>query len=228
MSQLSIVIPLKKDSSHGDIELQYCLRSVQRHVYNLKNVVIVSDYLSAWLNPSSVVHIRKTDGLSKQENLKAKILAACDDERVSDPFLFTNDDIFLTANIGLDFPYYYSGCLSDVREKGSDPLRKQLKALGRTDKWFDSHFPILYYKEGFKEAMAAFAPDVIIKSAYCNYHTIDGEQMKDLKINSRLTKERITEEINGRPCFSIGDYGITKAMREVWQELYPNKSIYEL
>lgn len=228
---MTVVIPiLKNGSKSSDTELVYCLRSIHKHATGVKNIVIVG-HLPPVINPNTVIHIPFTDKPEgfKQQNIRGKILAAFNHPDVTETIFFTNDDIFLTQDTRLsDFQPYYGGLLTEVAEKGARPLIKQLKALGKEIKHFDIHCPILYNKDRFCEAMEKFTSDCIIKSAYSNYHDTDGVFLKDLKINSNLRIDRIREEIKGRPCFSIGNYGLTHSMRQVLNDLYPNGSEWEV
>jgi hypothetical protein len=52
--------------------------------------------------------------------------------------------------------------------------------------------------------------------------------MKDLKINTSLSYERIKAEIQDRWIFSYGDYGLNPPMKRLLEELFPEPSKYEL
>lgn len=222
-----VLIPiLKGGSKHSDLELRYCLRSIEKHLKGYGEIIIVG-HLPDFVRDVKHIPFKDRSYLThKQSNIRNKILAGFE---VSESLLFFNDDHFLLEDVEADkFPYYWSGDLKRVAEKGAKPLIKQLRAQNKPLKHFDGHFPILYQKEAFKEAVNAFTEDVIIKSSYCNYHQIEGVYLKDLKINSRLRLERIREEIAGRPVFSIGDHGLDGHMKQVLGELYPEPSKYEI
>ena len=228
--ELSIVIPLGTGSTRHNIELKYALRSIEKNIKGVKNIIIVGERPS--FLSDEVIHLPLNDCGRKQLSIKRKIEAAINDNRCTDTFLTTNDDIFQLKKQRIDtYPYYYSGELTTVREKGARQTENRLKQLGKGIRQFDIHFPILYTKEGFKEAMSAFDwpnDDHLIKSSYANYHSVKGTEIKDLKISSHLNYHRIKQEIEGRPCFSIGDYCDWPELLKVLNELYPKKSIYEL
>lgn len=230
MSTVSVVIPLGSGSRNQNIELKYALRSIEKNLKGVENIIIVGEKPS--FLSEEIIHIPLKDVGRKQLSIKRKIEAAIKDPRCTDTFLFSNDDIFFLQNIRADkFPWYYSGDLKDVSEKGAKPLLKRLKALSLPTKQFDIHFPCLYEKQGFKEAMAAFDwinEDYVIKSLYANYHKIKGREAKDLKISSKLTYQRIKQEIEGRVCYSVGDHCDWYEMKKVLQELYPEPGKYEL
>jgi hypothetical protein len=228
--ELSVVIPLGTGSTRQNIELKYALRSIEKNLKGVKNIIIVGERPS--FLSDEIIHIPLKDCGRKQLSIKRKIEAAIKDERCTDTFLFMNDDHFQLKKQRIDtYPYYYSGELTTVREKGARHTENRLKELNKPIKMFDIHFPILYTKEGFMEAMSAFDwpnEDHLIKSSYANYHEIKGTEIKDLKISTHLNYFRIKQEIEGRPCYSIGDYCDFNEMLKVWNELFPNASKYEL
>jgi hypothetical protein len=230
MNELSVVIPLGSGSTRQNIELKYALRSIEKNLKGVKNIIIVGEKPS--FLSDEIIHIPLNDCGRKQLSIKRKIEAAIKDERCTETFLFSNDDIFQLKKQRIDtYPYYYSGDLPTVREKGARHTENRLKQLNKPTKQFDCHFPILYTKEGFKEAMSAFDwanEDHLIKSSYANYHEIKGTEIKDLKISTHLNYQRIKQEIEGRPCYSIGDYCDFHEMLKVWNELFPEPSKYEL
>lgn len=214
-----VFIPLNNQSRREDLELRYALRSIEKHLPETE--IIIVGHKPNWI--TNITHIPFTETSHKQANIRAKILRALE---IYQAVLFTNDDIFLLQDCE-SVPYYYSGELSQVSEKGAKPLLTQLKAQNLPLKHFDIHFPISY-DQRFKEAINHFTDDCIIKSSYCNYLRIEGVETTDLKINSHLQPKTIKESIKGRVCFSVGDWGFDLNMIDVLNELFPNKSKYEL
>jgi hypothetical protein len=226
--QIDIVIPLIKNGSKcNDLELTYCLRSIEKNLTEYRNIVIVG-HLPEIINTETVIHIPFKDGPNKQANIRNKILAAFEDSRVSETILFANDDHFiLRPFVATNFPYYFYGQLHQAAEKAARISGLYLSEAQNPTKQFDLHFMIVYKKSLFIEAMRHYGEDCSIKSIYCNHWHIEGVEYPDLKISSSLTYERIKKEIDGRSAFSIGDYGLTRVMKMVLQELYPEKSKYE-
>ena len=224
---VDVIIPVIKNGSRkNDVELLYCLRSVEKHLRNYGNIVIIG-HLPDIINPESVVYIPFKDGPKKQANIRSKIIAAF--EHTTDTVLFTNDDIMLVSDLDASsFPYYYSGDLRDTAEKAARHFAyNELKEQGLPTKHFDIHFPILYKKNLFIESSRHYSDEASIKSTYANHWHIEGVETKDLKINSSLREWTIREAIEDRICFSVGDYGVTNSMLEVLNSLYPDPSKYE-
>src|SRR5688500_13559340 len=96
----SIVIPLGHGSHWGNTELRYCLRSVEKHLTGYGDVIIIGEK-PAWLR--NVIHIPFDEGpapksFEKERNIFNKIMVACNDDRVTDSFLFMPADHLMLQN----------------------------------------------------------------------------------------------------------------------------------
>jgi hypothetical protein len=232
----SIVIPLGHGSRHGDTELRYCLRSVEQYLTGYGEVFIIGRKPN-WLK--NVIHIPFDEGFApqgheKERNIFNKIMVACNDERVSDDFLFMNDDHFLRSPYEADkFPFYYEGRLSGKMTVTDykHTLYNTIKAIdGMNVVYTDVHCPILYNKDRFK-ALAAYDWSIrfgyCIKTLYCRKQGGHFTPLPDIKIDGKYSAEQIIQVINGRPWFSIGDKAFEGDIIQVLQDLYPNKSKFE-
>lgn len=246
-----ILIPLGKGSRHQDIELRYCLRSIEKHLSGVGNVWIVGE-LPAWVK--GVVHVPfqdNTNNWNRARNIYSKIIAGIQAEikgewidnygwpitKLSDNFLFMNDDHYLLQDYNAaEFPYYHRG-VADLRNMQHNP--PQLSQYGRTacslgSRFLDFgvHCPIVYNKQVFKDT---FKNEVWrehgfeIKSMYGNRICTSGVYMDDLKFSQPALPETIYRLLEDRPWFSVGDRALKGGgMLQVLSELYPNKSKYEL
>jgi hypothetical protein len=235
---IDVVIPLGKGSRNGDLELRYCLRAIQKYLKNYRYVVIVGE-LPSFL--TGVLHIPFVDSDQKETNIMRKVLAACNTPEITDDFIFFNDDHFLLRRIDAQsYPYFHRGNLSNAVHKYpvSNIYRQSiqntanaLRFKGFNDLHFDIHTPIIYNKAKFRDVVPMYNWDtygsLVVKSTYCNTLRIAGELMKDCKIDQPLTHHQITERIDGRHVFSIGDNGLNNEMRAFLHNLYPKKSKYE-
>ena len=235
----SIVIPLGVGSRWNDTELRYCLRSVEKHLTGYGDVFIIGEKPS-WLR--NVVHIPFDEGFNpqsyeKERNIYKKVMTACNDGRVTDDFLFMNDDHFLLQDYeAMKFPYYCQGWLSefmtvtDYKTTISNTI-ELLWPLGHDCLYFDIHCPIVYNKARFAWCLSADWSKYFgycIKTVYCNsVEGLKAIEYPDLKINEVYPADKIHKFIAGRPWFSIGDQARQGGLLKVLQELYPNKSKYE-
>lgn len=229
----SIVLPLGKGSRWNDTELRYCLRSIQQYITGYGEIFIVGER-PAWLR--NIIHIPAVDGdktYDKEANIFRKIMIACNDHRVSETFLFLNDDHFLLQNyIAATFPYYMDGRLTDKRTVTDykHTLNNTLKVLDADPLYADIHCPIIYNKSAFK-AVAKYDWKTkfgyCIKTLYCHANKIDGQQYPDLKINEPMRYKDLVSQLAGRGWFSVGDKAREGDLLKVLSEIYPVKSEYE-
>lgn len=223
------VIPLGKGSRHQNRELIYALRGIDRYLKGITEVVIIGECPEFLQN---VIHIPFTETSHKQANIRAKILVACNDDRVSDDFCFMNDDVFILRDLDVSaIPYWYSGDLSTYTEEGTKVLLEELGWRNLPTKRFDLHQPIVYNKQKFIEAVSGFNDKCIIKSLYCNYWRIEGEKMMDIKVRHPHSYQWLKENLPGRFYFSVGEKdqfdGLNPSMWRFLEECYPEKSKYE-
>lgn len=241
-----IVYILGSGSIWDNNEIKYSLRSVEKHLCGVGNV-----YSCGAKSSLNIGHIPCEDfpnqNMTKALNIRNKILAACNDERVSENFLVFSDDYFLLESHAAGaYPYFYRGLLEDgMKTPGLSSLYrmvygntiKVLKDNKLPTKHFNVHAPILYNKEKAKQALSIADWNTMLgfmsKSLYCNYCNIEGVLQSDCKISQPLATEKIHELIAGRPFFTISDRAIMQgrnplfSMVTVFNQLYPNKSRWE-
>jgi hypothetical protein len=253
---MDVVIPLGSGSRWKDNELRYALRSIEKHLKGYDKVFIVGN-CPKWINlektltetncglligypEKPIIHIPCPDIPGRKEfSIFSKIMKAVEDERCSEDFVFSNDDIFFLKDIHVnDFKYWYEGTLGEKYEKthghykGAIFNTMNLLYDKGDEKYCDIHTPIVYRKYGIR---AISIPDFfdwskenVIKSLYSGHFGADFEPMPDLKINMAMSYELIKAKIKDRLFLSIGTYGVCPAMTKVLTELFPNKSKYEI
>lgn len=247
--QISILIPLGNGSRHDNLELRYCLRSMEKHLQGFGKIWIIGE-LPNFINPDSVVwiHVKQNpDNKMRANNIYNKIMTGINGngqtkEILSDNFLFMNDDHFLLTDYeASEFPYYHRGIVQTHRV-GNEAQRVQMentvKRIHGDVYDFGVHCPILYNKERFRfvftECITNDWPDYgyEIKSLYANsiIDTTAWVPCEDLKFTEKAMKESIYRALESRSWFSIGDKVLSdgSGMKEVLQDLYPNKSQYEI
>lgn len=229
---IDAVYVLKDDTGERNWELRYSLRSLERYISGIRNVVIVTNTLPPFINPEAVTHIQETDRENtKDQSIFRKVLTACESDLVSDPFLFLNDDHFLLQKAeASSIPNYVKRDHRLRDSKGTDAyssrLRrtsKELRLKGFSDRHFDVHFPIIYEKEKFIRMSESFrwriAAGFVVKSLYGNFHNLEGVEATDCKLSGDLPESDIRRRINGRFVFSTKDKANTPAMLAVLEDL---------
>ncbi len=236
-----ILIPLGSGSRYNNIELMYCLRGIEKHLSGVGRIIIVGE--KPWfLNYEKVIHIEcedSTDNKERAHNIYRKIMAGIENvPDLSNDFLFMNDDHFLLSDFdAVKFPYLHRGKI-ETHRIGNEAQRIQMEntvavlSSNMTLCDFDVHCPIVYNKEKFEEIFYTLQwPEYgyAIKTVYCNHNSIISKICEDLKFSEPLMKQSIYKVLEGREWFSIGDKCLKSGgMQEVLQELYPNKSKYEI
>ena len=89
-------------------ELRYSLRSIEKYLQDVEEVIIVGDNLPDWINNVTQIILPDIKG-KKQLSIRRKILAALN---YTDEILFMNDDVYFLKPSN-DFPYYYHGYLKN-------------------------------------------------------------------------------------------------------------------
>lgn len=248
--ETDILIPLGLGSRHDNLELRYCLRSIEKHLSGVGNIWLIGESPEWVQNCFHIVCLDNTSSWKRAENIYRKIMAGCNRPDLSDDFLFINDDHYLiTDYVAGEFPYYHRGIIDLNNFVSNQPQLKQysntLKAFGNPGDIldFDVHSPILYNKRQFLETFHVLDSNwpeygYAIKSQYIRKNMLFFEgyeltksfiQCEDLKFTESLMKSTIYSVLEKRQWFSIGDKCLRSGeMKQVLQELYPHKSKYEL
>lgn len=233
---MDIVIPLGKGSRCEDLELKYCLRSIEKNFSNVGTVVIVGDK-PAW-RTKNIYYIRfeeSNNNHHRAQNICQKILAACS-VGITDNFLFMNDDHFILGQYDLYyFPFYHRGPfnLTRLRNHPSQLIQTQntINRFGSKMFDYDIHCPIIYNKERFINTFRGLKfPEYgyCLKSYYMALNKRHSILTKDLKFIEPLRKEEILAQVEGRSWFSTGDAAMVRGeMIKALEQLYPQKSRYE-
>jgi len=193
--------------------------------------VIIVGELPDWV--TNVTHIPATDPYKfGASNILHKLKMACKSDKVSDNFLFMNDDHFITKDAETKtYPYYYSCPLdSFVQRRGMDSYgracynsAKLLKSRGIENAlYYDIHYPIVYNKRTFLEIFDKVNVDQrfghIVKSIYANSIPVKGQLILDCKTS--------TPPKNGI-CYSTIPNPSTLVRRWLF-ETFPERSKYEI
>lgn len=237
--EIDIVYPLSEGLSHfRNEEIRYSLRSVEKYVKNYRNIYIIGDK-PKYLN-DKIIHIpfKENPNFCKERRIMEKFYFATTIQEISDNFLMFNDDYFFREPVNtVSIKSYYKGKLSEAianRKEGTytTSLRNTFEALeqrGFETYNYDMHYPIVYNKQKFQEVMKSYDWDVrfgyVVKSLYANTLGIEGEYKKDCKLKMEHNREVILAKIKETDMFSTGE--VTRAIINVLNELYPQKSLFE-
>lgn len=228
---MDIVIPLCATSHRDNIELRYCLRSIEKHLSGIGNIYIMGTKPQWAVNVIEVQATDKPGSENKAENIYNKILLACSNG-LSEEFIHMHDDHFIIKPIAAnEFPYHHKGIINIENRNCSDSylmtIRNTMKLLPGAIN-FNVHSPIRYLKKNFPLPYVYPRYGYLLKTLYCNTYGIEGTYAPDCKIKDKKSATQIKELINNRLYFSIGDGAFSGEIIKVLDELYPEKSKYEL
>ncbi len=199
LKDCDIVIPYKKEGS--DLELRYTLRGIAENFPHRK-VFICGDFPD-WVK--DVEHIPRAKVVKGSfEDVNNLVMDACLDPRVSNDFVFFNDDIFVLRPVE-SLPDYYLGTLKEDatrRRKTHGPFNKWARGTSQTLAWllkdgidlplsFEVHMPMRMNKlrrlavgDIIEDHLSEEKP-LFHRSVYGNLYATDPEFMADIKFVGR-------------------------------------------
>lgn len=226
---MDIVCPLIS-TKDNNLELRYSLRTLPEH----DNLWII------WSKPKwlqGVKHIPYKDEKRKWSNTAEKLWIACNDDRISEDFIWTNDDIYWIKG-WLD--YYKLWSLKDVlaNMKVKSNHYYSIKAVYDIfPEWdcFDTHTPIIFNKTKLRKIFEKYPlwTRWSKRTLYCLEYWIKGKWLNvpeyKVKANSRIkdckcyyiSKFKI---LDNQEYFSTNDWMIKyKEIRDLFSWLEPSK-----
>jgi hypothetical protein len=240
---MDIVIPVIKHDLFNHVELRYTLRSIEKYLTGFADVWIIG-HAPTWCKGVYHLDFPWYGPERPNFNIRDKLLHAANEERISDYFLYFNDDHILTKPADAkNYPDYYDGYLGDrVYKENQTPYNEIVENTHKMLRWrpsalyYDVHTPIAINKNDFLSIMASMAwhpPGYIIKSIYRNQVVHrpprhKNEKVKDLKVirpidNPNKWHQLMTEV----PVISTDAGAINACFRQVMEEVFPQKSNFE-
>ena len=134
--KVNIVYIVGRGSVWQNNELRFSLRSIARFGKNIGRVIIVGE-MPPFVNPKTVTHVPFGDETDcKHYNIMMKINAAIDSLKLTEPFLISSDDHFLTTDTDFaKYPIISKGVLdAEDNSKG-----EYFRSLNQTRKWLKEH-----------------------------------------------------------------------------------------
>jgi len=242
---IDLVYVIGTGSRWRNNELRFSLRSITKNLSKVGKVFIVGerpDYLK------NIIHIPVSDifdpAVNADGNIITKVLAACEDKRLSETFLFINDDHLVIKPLNIaDVPPFHKGSLDTFPDdywklnhwrKRLHLTKDALLAKNLPCFHFDCHTPIQMNKNKFKSIVTGFdfktGIGLTMKSLYGNsvYRT-DGILLTDQKktIFKNYKLQEIKERILPAQFLSFNDQGLNNSLKWWLIEQFPVKCKYE-
>jgi len=199
--KLTVCIPYLKSAAQGD-ELRYALRSLQKNMCEEFQVVIIGDR-EDWFS-DEIIHIESVQfSKNPQIDTLEKLKLAIADERVSDHFIWSNDDIYMVSPVMLADIQILTAHGKLKRMEGSPKTyeinrNKTIDLIGRFGNGempihnYDTHTPVFYDKEKlvelFEELPELSSEGLLLPSIYFNafFWNVIPQQIDNLNGNYLL------------------------------------------
>lgn len=226
---IPVMYPLGNGSRLNNFELKMSLRSIEKHLSNYSDVIIVGEKPD-WIQNVTHIPLADIEG-QKDYNIMRKTQATFQEV---DRLLFFNDDHYLLTDFDAEtFPCFYHDTIENyVKRRGLDGYGrranntlKHLKANNLPTKFFDIHTPIIYERGPFLENVVSspwdkYKEGFVIKSLYANALMLEGTEEKDHKhISPPQFPVKVFSSNNAKPRASVQRFLIEK---------FPKKSKYEI
>lgn len=207
---MNAVYPLGTGSHWDNNEIRYSVESL-KYAKGVSGVFVIGE------DAGIGTHILMRETQAPAVNIWEKLITACVDERVSDPFLFINDDHFFLSEVdALNYPNYYCYNISQYPIQFANPHNPYYQLVKRT--WdilgdvvfFNVHCPCIIHKAKFIECFETYrqqiytGPGLLVKTTYLQ--GAPGQYMKDYKVRHNESYETIAKNSKGRHIISGGEF----------------------
>lgn len=214
-------------------ELRYSLRSVEKNLEH-DNIWLIGGKPD-WYKGNFI----SVDNIgNKYKNISNCLRFAAESEKISNDFIFMNDDFYITKNIQT-LPVLHGGLLSEkIREyQGlasrstytnimTQTYRYLIKAGYEEPLDYDIHVPMHMDKENLLKAIKTKCQP---RSIYGNFNRVGGQEIKDVKVyRFGALKERSFDYLNNDfSMISSQDDSFDILKTSILDEMFPTKSQYE-
>jgi len=245
---MDIVIPLGTGSLFNNLELKYCLRSIEKYCTDY-NVVLVGN-IPDWIKDNKLYIIRANDMTNiPSQNIANKLIKYCHNFHVEKDFVLFNDDYVLTKEFDLTaVNCFYHKELAYHINKSFGTENEYIEYLMNTYKHlvdykfttfnYDIHYPSKMNTRLFKILYESIEwhKKMLVKSTYFNtFRNMTAIEKADVKINKPVSKIELLSLIKNTNCFSYGDNGLdgnkmylnSTTLIDYLEDNFPYKSKFE-
>lgn len=242
LKSIDVVYVLGKGSDWRNNELRFSLRSVDKNLRGIRKVWIVGEKPEFVKN---VTHIPYPDELvnNADGNIIRKILRVCQENTLTENFLFINDDHLIFAPVAAaEIPPYHKGNMETFKKEYFEAnfwrgrlwrTKNILKQKGYPTLHFDCHMPIVFNKHRFPDVVRRFNFEANIgftmKSLYGNVVHPDAPELNGQKvvIFKPYIFSDIVEKVRKRTFIAFNDDGLRPAFKTWLFRTFPEESKYE-
>lgn len=244
-SSITVVIPYSASQAQGN-ELRYALRSWQKNFKVPHKIVIIGER-EEWFKDEELTFI-ELEQLSEnpQVNTMEALKAAIASDAVSEVFVWSNDDIYLVAPVGIEHIILpkYLGLLNPGIYSGHYRMNMEhtISLLAENDLPilnYGTHTPVIYEKEKLVELLEKYPEvstgDYVFSSLYFNHFIQIAPIKLDWKTDGFLLPvvsqepdaEKFDKIIKNKVFLNNSVSGYSSFLEERLKDLFPEESIYE-
>ena len=221
---IDVVIPLRdKPSTFMDLELRFALRSIERYfpVRDVWCVGIPRDTFALnWIEQPDLEGGYDT----RHESVRQKILKACENPFISDPFALWNDDFFLLRTVN-NLPDYYDGTIEDrLKDTTSGYAERMKRTIPYSDgRNYEVHTPVMIDKKLFKKVTKE---GMLYRNLHCSKSKREKVQIQDPKLYNHNEHLDFRKWRQDKWMFSTSDISFHYILPQM-RKMYPEKSRWE-
>ena len=241
---MDIVYVLGSGSKWSDNEIRFSLRSIEKNLSETGRIYVVGnkpDFLT------KIIHLPVPDIFDPSKNadgnMTHKLLTVCRDARLSENFLFFNDDFIVLKPIACSqIPWYHKGdmALRPPEYWTSQFYRYRLKAtfdvLIKNQKptlQYDYHAPMKFNKKDFIRVMSDYdygsGIGLTFRSLYGNSMQLPAELLVHQKktVFKYFSYSDLLKRVENSIFLGYNDQGLNNELKLFLSEIFPLQSKYE-
>ena len=185
-------------------------------------------------------YIKVEQNLSKYKNAAKNLMAICNSNEISNPFVLMNDDFYIIKKIDKILDFHGGSLLEKSRfyerlSGGNNYVRKlfathkKIKSIGIEDPLdYELHVPMIMEKEKLKEVLKD-GDQFLWRSVYGNKFNVGGIQMEDVKVYSKgpLVLKSYNLNKDNHTYLSSADSSFNLILQSILKPQFSEKTKYE-
>jgi hypothetical protein len=241
--EIDILLPLGAGSKHGDAELRFALRSIERHAMGFRRIVIVGKDPGFLSGDDRIRHVPCGEfGGNHEARIALKLAWAFENAELSEWAVLWNDDYICQRPVDVrTFGFLHKGRLeASVASRRRDRYRsalwitsRYLESCGFPSYHYDIHYPMIYHGQRFLglrkwwELSAKTQCGLVVKSVYANVFLRSvGTQTTDIKLNG--TVKALSADLKMRAVWSYSDSALKGGLLQILSAEFPKPSRFEV
>lgn len=240
---MDVVYVLGSGSNWNNNELRFSLRSIEKNLSGYRNIYVVGEDPGFTKDVILIPYPDEIGPHNADGNIIRKVIRACNEDNLSDDFVYMNDDEYFLRPLHTSEIYpIHKGDMNTFADSYFERnywrsrllrTREHLNMARLSALHFDHHAPMIFNKHRFPDIVDRFdyASDVglTIKSLYGNVMHPDAKpnEWEKVRIFKHLTLARIQHDLSQALYLTINDFGLNNSMKYFLALTFPEPSKYE-